>query len=480
MPRGHATPSGSRRHSRTRRSKPALRPDLRFGPFPIVAALFVVCALGGGSSRIDSLSLLYLRPMAVAALVALLFLSRQADLRSVRVPLTLLTVLAGWMAVQLIPLPPAVWSALPFRATILHGLQAIGVEAGWRPVSLTPDLTLNSLIALVVPAALLIGSASLSARQQIWLSVIVVAAAAVSILVEVAQVAGGPDSPFYLYAVSNVGTPSGLFANRNHQAAFLACVLPLLAVTAHPRLSGRHALPLAWGYLGFALMAVIAVVATGSRTGLLIAAVLLIYTLFTSISYVIPNPKHRRAITAAAALGVIALLIGMVLLGRATSFDRLTGFDATSEQRLKALPTLFQMFEQFILTGTGFGSFDPVFRIMEPDSLLHATFFNHAHNDWLELAITGGLPALVVLALFCVWVIRNTITRFRQRSSPMTILARAGGLIVLALGTASLTDYPLRTPLLSALLALAVGWLSRSPDQEDSSKGNVANAHLSA
>jgi len=480
MPRGYATLSESRRHSRSRPSKPALSADLKAGPFLIVATLFVLCALGGGSSRVDSLSLLYLRPAAALALVAILFTARYSDFRKIRTPLALLGAVAGWIALQLIPLPAAVWSALPLRGSIFNGLHAVGVETGWRPISLTPDLTLNSLIALVVPAALLIGSAGLSARQQMWLSLIVVVAAALSIIVEVAQVAGGPDSPFYLYTVSNVGTPSGLFANRNHQAVFLACVLPLLAVTAHPRFGGRHALTLTWGYLAFALMAMIAVVATGSRTGLLIAAVLLIYTLFTNISYVILNPRHRRLVAALVGIGGIVLLLGMVWLGRAASFDRLVGFDATSEQRLKALPTLFHMLQQFKIAGTGFGSFDPVFRIMEPDSLLHATFFNHAHNDWLELAITGGLPALVVLAVFCIWVIRNIIARFRQRSSPMAILARAGGLIVLALGTASLTDYPLRTPLLSAVLALAVSWLSRNPDQEDSGKGNVANAHLSA
>lgn len=480
MLRGHAKSSYSRRHSRTRRSRSTLIADLRAGQFPVVLALFVACALGGGSSRVDALSLLYLRPIAALALVAMLFTARRSDLHAIRTPLILLGALGGWMALQLTPLPPAAWSALPLRGTIFHGLQALSMEPGWRPISLTPDLTLNSLIALVIPAALLIGGAGLSPRQQMWLSLLVVATAVLSILVEVAQIAGGPDSPFYLYAVSNVGTPSGLFANRNHQAAFLACVLPLLAVTAHPRFSGRHALPIAWSYLGFAVMAVIAVVATGSRTGSLIAAALLVYTLFASISYVVLNQKHRRIAIAAMALGGTALLLCMMILGRASSFERLTGFDAASEQRLKALPTLVQIFKRFIVTGTGFGSFDPIFRIMEPDSLLHATFFNHAHNDWLELAITGGLPVLAVLAVFGIWAIRRMIERFRQQPSPMTILARAGGVIVLALGAASLTDYPLRTPLLSALFALAVCWLGRDYGQDDGDKGNVANAHHSA
>lgn len=198
MLRGHAQPPYSGRHYRTRRSRPTPIVDLTAGKFLIVVALFVACALGGGSSRLDSLSLLYLRPIAALALVALLFTARRSDFRAIRTPLILLGVLGAWMALQLIPLPPAAWSALPLRGTIFHGLQAIGVEPGWRPITLTPDLTLNSLIELVVPTALLIGSASLSPRQQIWLSLLVVVTAVLSIFAEVAQIAGGPGSPFYL------------------------------------------------------------------------------------------------------------------------------------------------------------------------------------------------------------------------------------------------------------------------------------------
>ncbi len=37
----------------------------------------------------------------------------------------------------------------------------------------------------------------------------------------------------------------------------------------------------------------------------------------------------------------------------------------------------------------------------EPDALLRADYANHAHNDWLEVALTGGLPALLILAAAC-------------------------------------------------------------------------------
>src|SRR3546814_18783044 len=52
-----------------------------------------------------------------------------------------------------------------------------------------------------------------------------------------AQVIGPRDGPLYLYEITNNGSAVGLFANRNHQAALLACLFPMLAVYAsidHP------------------------------------------------------------------------------------------------------------------------------------------------------------------------------------------------------------------------------------------------------
>ena len=45
------------------------------------------------------------------------------------------------------------------------------------------------------------------------------------------------------------------------------------------------------------------------------------------------------------------------------------------------------------------GAFEKVFQANEPDALLGPVFLNHAHNDWLEAVITGGLPAAALLVI---------------------------------------------------------------------------------
>lgn len=124
------------------------------------------------------------------------------------------------------------------------------------------------------------------------------------------------------------------------------------------------------------------------------------------------------------------------------------------------------MLRDFMPIGSGFGSFDPVFRMYEPDELLHPGYFNHAHNDWLELALTGGLPALLLLAAFILWAGWRLYSSFRTPASDPALRVRSGGLVLLVLAGASVSDYPLRTPILAALLALACAWLARSGGEQ--------------
>src|SRR5690606_34739815 len=92
---------------------------------------------------------------------------------------------------------------------------------------------------------------------------------------------------------------------------------------------------------------------------------------------------------------------------------------------------------------------------------------NHAHNDLLELALTGGLPALSILGWFVAWFGLNAASVLRQRDrSASTDFARLGVVMIVVLLLSSVVDYPLRTPLMAALFAMACGWLSMCSKQQ--------------
>jgi O-antigen ligase len=132
--------------------------------------------------------------------------------------------------------------------------------------------------------------------------------------------------------------------------------------------------------------------------------------------------------------------------------------------RRRGLGTVLAMTAQYFPLGSGFGGFDPVFRLHEPDNLLKPTYFNHAHNDFLEVVLDGGLPAGIILAAAALWWARRSVVAWRSIS--IDRLPAAGSMIIFLVGVASVFDYPARTPIIMALLAIAAVWLSGAPEGE--------------
>lgn len=435
--------------------------------FGILVALIVICFLGGGASRLDVLSLIYVQPFAVICLAALLLVPGPIDWPLIRTPLLLLGALAAVIAAQLIPLPPSLWAALPGRGPFAEIAAGAGAGNVWRPISLTPDLTLASLAGLIVPAAALVGFASIPRTRAYGLLAVFIIGAALSIFFGLAQVAGGERSPFYFYAITSPGIPVGLFSNRNHQALFLVIAWAMLAVWASQATDNRRADTVRRSIaIAFALLIPPVLLVTGSRAGLALAPVGL---LIAGLIWRGHRPeghlsdKTRKWLMIGIGTGAVLIVGAAIAFSRDEALRRFLDSSFEDETRLGFFPVLVGIARDFFPVGSGFGSFDPVYRFYEPDALLSATYLNHAHNDLIELVITGGLPALVVALCFLIWFGRNTLAAVRDRkaSRRRAFAWLAAGIIALILAS-SLFDYPLRTPLMSVLFALACGWLAQA------------------
>ena len=167
----------------------------------------------------------------------------------------------------------------------------------------------------------------------------------------------------------------------------------------------------------------------------------------------------------AVAGGAAVLLAGVALAAvRSGAIERLAHTDRVSETRAAMIEPLMTTAQAFMPLGSGFGSFDSAFRRFEPDSLLSTIYMNEAHNEPLQLAIEGGAPALLLLAGFAVWwgwtAVR--VTTGRDSSTRSRALGIAWVTATAILMASSLVDYPLRTPLLSALFAIACVEMARS------------------
>ena len=107
------------------------------------------------------------------------------------------------------------------------------------------------------------------------------------------------------------------------------------------------------------------------------------------------------------------------------------------------------------LAGTGFGSFIPVYQTAESLSGISPAILNHAHNDFIEVVLEGGIPAIVLLALFFALLVAAAVQLMKKRfdfnRASLSLAAALGMMLVLIF---SLFDYPLRMPAISCTFAV--------------------------
>ncbi|MBX3560581.1 MAG: O-antigen ligase family protein [Sphingomonas sp.] len=455
---GRSASSGTSRRPAFRLGGDGLANNL---PFYLYLILLAACFAGGGGSRDDVLSLLYVRPVAALCLIAFLFLPGPLDFRAIRMPFWLLVWFTLLTAIHLIPLPADWWAALPGREPFVPGAELMGISQPWRPISLAPDLTRNALASMIVPFAALIGFAKLDPTQREHLITPIIVLSLFSALLAVLQLASGGASSFYLYRITNEGAAVGAFANRNHQAMLLAVTLPMLAIWASRMRGDAQARQIKRASIVLvAVLFLLMLMVTGSRAGLVLGGVASFWAGFQYIQERAvrrgrPAAHGRSLILAFVAVIAIGGALTFLAFGRAETLQRLAANDFQVEQRVQIFPRLVALARDYFPVGSGLGSFDPVFRAGEPLELLSAGYLNHAHNDLLELAITGGVPALVLLLVLIGWWLWRSVAAFRLGES----YAVLGSATVLLLLIASLVDYPLRTPMLTVLFSVACGWL---------------------
>lgn len=440
-------------------------------PQTIVSAAFllyfVVVALGGGSARPDVAALIPVRIAAVLLIVAILLMAPAERLARARAAMIFAGAAAMLVALQLMPLPPALWTALPGRARFSFESDA-GLGAIWRPFSLTPDLTINTLLSLLPPAAgaLWMRVAGMPGRATALYAL--AGAGLASAVLGLLQLGAGADTALRYYPITNADSAVGLFANRNHNAMLLAMAIPLLALWAG--LGGRavrhEGVVKSWIALGGAIFLLAMAAITGSRAGIVLAAITggLAGLIYWQLRRTWPTARRGAVMTAAARwLPVGAVLVVVMLVGLLTqtqAFARLLQTDPLDEQRAQWLAPLSEMAWSFAPVGAGFGSFDSIFRGFEPFELLQTTYLNAAHNDLLQLTIEGGIGGLVLLVVFMLWWGARVAAAWRAPLTGSAIaFARAASVITGTLLLASLFDYPLRTPLLAVVFAVACGWL---------------------
>lgn len=434
----------------------------------IVAAFITVAmVLGGGGSPSAAAEILVQLAFACAIIGWLWWANgdRPAPAAPPRELWWIAALILAIPIIQLIPLPPALWQALPGRDLAVQSLALAGAADSWQPISLTPPATLASLLAMIPPVGLMFAVAALGAGDRRRVIAMIALVALAGAVLGGLQLAGGPEA-FRLYQNSHRGWLTGFHANRN--AAADALLIGSLALTAWfaYRAVHRHGGVSRLGVF-FSLQAalLLAIVLTGSRAGIaLMAPVLAIEFVILRASGAAPG---SRRIAAGAAVLIAALMLAVLV---ASGNARLAGvaerFDATGDFRTELWTDTWVAIGSYWPVGSGLGSFSNVFQSVERLEVVDSSFPNRAHMDYLEFVLeTGALGPLVLAA--CVALLALAVRR-AWRLLPDERAAQifgAGTLAVIALH--SLVDYPLRNMAIACLAGIAAGLLAGSREMGD-------------
>lgn len=422
----------------------------------IVPAYLFLCLIFGGSSQ-SVWGLLALQMLAAGLIAYSLVFPASNPAPKGRGLLALLIGLLVLLLVQLIPLPPAVWSQIPGRSLIEEGYGALGNELPWLPISVAPYATLQIFLSLLPPIAIIVAVLRLRAYRESWTAVALFAGTLAGILLGYLQISSGRlgQSTWYLYEITNFGSAVGLFANRNHMGTLLLMALPFVVALffAGNQAADRRTTSLMIIGAAGMITILLGIAVNGS-----LAAVALAVPVIAASALLVPGLRRIRAFVIAAV--AIALVAALIFLASSPVQPKLTGETTSSfEGRWEIWGRTWAAIESSFPLGTGLGSFEAVYATFEPAQDITRTYVNHAHNDYLQLLLEGGIPAVALAIVFFVWWLGRA---GRVLATPVT--NRFAGAAAIASGAVlahSVVDYPLRTTAIAAVFGFCLAILAR-------------------
>lgn len=418
----------------------------------VPAYLFLCIVLGGSAQAIWGNLVLQLLGLLMIGYAAVRPSKQKPTSRFRTLAVIAITALA-LIALQLLPLPPEMWTRLPGRAVLARGYEDMGQQLPWLPVSMAPVQTLSCAIFLIPPFAILIGVVLLDACRTRWAIAAILLATILSVMLGYVQVSSN-SSKWYLYEDTNLGSAVGFFANRNHMGTLLLISIPMIALFLSAGTSADRrrstAILLAGGSCGVIVLAGIAM--NGSLAALVLAVPV------TTASILLFR-STRRFRTAAMIVCVCAFMIGLAVLASSPVQGKLSGADTSSiTGRWEIWTTSVHAAAAAFPIGTGFGSFLQVYHLFEDPSKVTDTYVIHAHNDYVELLLEGGIPAVLLIGAFIIWWVAAVRAAW---STGRDMTARAATIASAAILGHSIFDYPLRTTAIAAVFAFCVGLISK-------------------
>lgn len=439
----------------------------------LAPTFLALCILLGGSS---SGGLIANSVLQIASVAVILFLLHRGVVSTMEPAPRRLLVIVGlaalFLTVTLIPLPLALWRLGAGREAVAAGYAMVGMVPPSLSMSLSPNGTIAALLAFLPPVAMFLCLIAASPRGRLDTVMLLVALTVASILFGVFQQLSGYRSTYYFYDLTSRGGAVGFFANRNHLATLCLMVMPFVAALAVPvgrgnaqaTLLGRKVL--AAGVLLFLTLGALVV---QSLAGWLLLAPTLLGCL---LIYQRRGGRSSRGLMQAAGVTLVIAVLAALFAPISPSDVRTTVGEIRPHERRESMRLTEQAAMRYFPVGSGFGSFTQVYPRQEDPAQASGTFVNHAHNDYLELFLEGGLAGVAFLILFLAWAVRQGAEVWR-RGGTGNAMARAGSVALLVVLAHGFVDYPVRTAAIASIAALACAMMTVAGEVEVAARARL-------
>jgi len=265
----------------------------------------------------------------------------------------------------------------------------------------------------------------------------------------------------------------GPFVNRNHFAGWMLLALMLSIGYLFGRLSHEASRESTWRervlWMGSPDGA--AVILTGAA--LLVMACSLVWTMSRSgiigsavgatilIAAAVYRSK-RRVLRAALAGYLLFIVVGVVAWRGADTLFAWYGNTGTLEWRIDLWQDTMPALKEFWLTGSGLNTYGTLM-VGYPRSDMSSQP-REAHNDYLQLAVEGGLLLCIPVFLTIVAVGRTILRRLLEPQDEMTWWIRMGATAgICGIAVQELTEFSLQIPGVALLFATCVALAVHQP-----------------
>ena len=437
--------------------------------FWATGTLLVFAPLFRGGNR--AMPLLAMEAAAVLVLAALAWWRVQGVGRS-RVPPTVrwaLAILVATPLVQLVPVPPSWWGAMPGHAPYMAALQAAGAADGWRALTIDASATEYAALALLPALAVFLALQELHRRELRRLVQAFLAVAVCEAVLGILQVGVDKESILVLGNPHGGGAATGTYVNKNHFAALMAMSLPVLVafwaaealpardahgnhLRAHPRYADKRlARWLFWSLLVVLVMA--ALFFTRSRAGIGTGLAMFAVAGLVLVWGAGPLPVRLALGTIAGLALLLAAYVGLTPVIERFAPDELSmGY----EGRWRIAAAAVRGGLEFLPLGSGLGTFADVFPRYQTEGLIG--FIDHAHNDYAEAFLEMGVAAVAVIALLALaYFARWGVVAGRRHSRGLGFLQVSAGLGMLAMAIHGAFDFNFHIPANAIYFAFLAG-----------------------